>query len=119
MTDSDPLSKLGSISGLLQIDPIPRPFAADWIRTRDHPTWKLDAVRGKPWIGHRVVGADELGTAGQCLVALGGIVGASLARIGVGPRANEKTLGDEAADPVELTHRIVDLEPGGLGMRPP
>ena len=40
-----------------------------------------------------------------------------LASVGVGPRTDEEAGGDEPADAVEIGDRVVDLEPGGRGMR--
>ncbi len=68
-------------------------------------------------VGLGVIRADELRAAGHRLVALGAVIRPRLARIGVGPGADQEPLADEPLDAVEFLDRLVDLEPGGFGGR--
>ena len=97
----------------LQVDLAPARVAAHGVGPGHLAARELHGVVGKPSIGLAIVGADKLGSAGQSLVALGDVAGAGLARVGIGPRANQEAVLDQTLDLVEILDRVVDLEPGG------
>ena len=80
-------------SGLaaFQVDLAPGRVAADGVGPGHLAAGKPHGIVGKPSIGLAIVGADELGPAGQGLVALGDVACAGLARVGIGPRADQET----------------------------
>ena len=75
-----------------------------------------DAIIRKPVIRLGIIRADELCSAGECLITLGWVIAPGLHGVSIRPSADDKTIADEFLNAVELLNWVVDIKPGGCGI---